>query len=662
MPLLILPTRRSIASLRLLPLLGLAAGLMSACATSSGPAGTGGWRQDAAPAEPPAILDDVRVSELRGSATIQGDGRTIALKPDTRIEENRPVQVGAKSSLKLELGTRAVFELGPNSRFVVHQLPRDGSAVERQTGLRLEKGYLRILASDDPGAAPIELSFARWAAKLGPGEYFFDARADTASACSARGALDLAGVPEWTPQTVESSCVNLAPRRDPVLVSLRDKDWQTLRAQRRLQPTLARAASRPAPRTQTAALEPGTTPRAERAVARSGQTLAYLPATPVVSRIASPEYAAPAPAPAVVLFADPPEEELSADDVASEPAAAANDEEASGVIERGDVEREPPHVAVPNSAEASPANVETAAPATVSPSIEVAQTPAPAAFTPSLEIIERVPPSPAEEATAIQAASPSQAPMVDGGSTAAAEPVVVTTTVAEQPVAAVEVAESSAIVTAPPAMTPPAPEVAASAATAEASSSPVVALAQPAVTDAMPASASTVAVIPSEPSPSATANPAPRHDPAATDVVAHAPAASPVESAPAAAPVESATTASAPTVAAPVEVATYIPSDAGAPGAIGSDMQGAMIAPSEPLPAEWIVNVASYPMIEAAQEHAQTLIAQNYKAGVRHETVRGRSSYRVVIEGLPTEVAAQSAARELQSRYGIRAAWVLRKR
>jgi hypothetical protein len=74
------------------------------------------------------------------------------------------------------------------------------------------------------------------------------------------------------------------------------------------------------------------------------------------------------------------------------------------------------------------------------------------------------------------------------------------------------------------------------------------------------------------------------------------------------------------------------------------------------------VNVATYAAPEMAQQHAQQLIAQNFKANVRQETVRGRSSYRVVIEGLPTEAAAQAAVADLGTRWGVRSAWAMRKR
>jgi hypothetical protein len=77
---------------------------------------------------------------------------------------------------------------------------------------------------------------------------------------------------------------------------------------------------------------------------------------------------------------------------------------------------------------------------------------------------------------------------------------------------------------------------------------------------------------------------------------------------------------------------------------------------------EWIVNVATYADVDLARQHAQRLVGEGFKAAVREEKVRGRSSFRVVIESLSTESAAQSALTHLADQYGERAAWVMRKR
>lgn len=77
---------------------------------------------------------------------------------------------------------------------------------------------------------------------------------------------------------------------------------------------------------------------------------------------------------------------------------------------------------------------------------------------------------------------------------------------------------------------------------------------------------------------------------------------------------------------------------------------------------EWIINVATYSAADDAKRHVERLTANGFKATSRQETVRGRVSYRVVIESLPSEAAAQSALADLSTRTGNDAAWVMRKR
>lgn len=94
--------------------------------------------------------------------------------------------------------------------------------------------------------------------------------------------------------------------------------------------------------------------------------------------------------------------------------------------------------------------------------------------------------------------------------------------------------------------------------------------------------------------------------------------------------------------------------------AAAAEAESAIPAPAA-LASEWIVNVATHPTIESAEAQAAQLRAQKFAAGIRRETVRGRSSYRVVIEGLATEQAANDLAKTLVSDLGLRQAWVLRK-
>jgi hypothetical protein len=81
------------------------------------------------------------------------------------------------------------------------------------------------------------------------------------------------------------------------------------------------------------------------------------------------------------------------------------------------------------------------------------------------------------------------------------------------------------------------------------------------------------------------------------------------------------------------------------------------VAPSS----EWIVNVQTYASSEAAEYVAAQLRERQILATVRPEIVRGRSSYRVVVEGLATEDDAKAVLRRVAEN-GARRAWILRKR
>lgn len=456
-----------------------------------------------APTMPPPVLDIVQVHELRGSATVQSGTQRIPLKVETEIHENQPVQVGSRSTMRLALGQRALIDMGPNSRFVIHKLPRDGKGEERATWMRLEQGYMRVVWSDDAGDTPMEVSFGRWAARIGAGEHFFDTRGETASACSTSGAMRLAGVPEWTPRSLSEPCVTLEPHRAPVEVALREKDWDTLRTKRKLQPTLARAAEQ----------------QASRALARADKdgirTVSWKPAT--APGAFSADQLAPGPAPQVSAFS----------------------------------RHTPPVIQIP------------------------AQTPV------EIPVVVQAPPEPAPTIT------PEDVPTV-----AVTETETVTTTTGY----------GAPVIVVPTEQPAPAPETT----TVAMATAPGLKWTESLETD--------------------TSNLQPVAPAAAEVASIEEPSAAPVAVAPA--PV--------------VEM----------PGSNAADSSGA----------EWIVNVATYAAPELAQQHAQQLIAQNFKATVRHETVRGRSSYRVVIEGLTSETAANSAVADLGTKWGVRSAWAMRKR
>lgn len=530
---------------QVLNLLAAAVGLafLYSCASPSGYQRSGGGLFRSAPAMPPPVLDTVQVHELRGTATVQLGTQRLPLKAESEINENQPVQVGARSNLRLAIGQRALLDLGPGSRVVIHKLPRDGKGEERETWLRLEQGYLRVVWSDEKGDTPMEVSFGRWAAVIGAGEHFFDSRGSAASACSTSGAMRLSGVPEWTPRSLSEPCVTLEPNHAPVEIALREKDWNTLRTKRRLQPTLARAADQQA--TQAVA-----------SLKRDGiRQVAWKPATSPGAF--SADRLVPAPPSAVTTFST----------------------------------HTPPVIQIPAD---------------------------PLPMTPRAQAVAVAPPSPAIVVThpePVRVLAPEDVPTVESSHVVMAAP--------HQPTPAVvaplyDPAEAQALLdSAPTAAGPMATEQPTPVA------APTLKWTEDLQTDT--ASLSPVTVAPPEPAvmtPEPAAVTATTPDPAAQ--IAYSP--EPTE-------------ALAPMVETPV-VAPPPASDR----------------------AEWIVNVATYASPELAQQHAQQLVAQDFKATVRPETVRGRSSYRVVIEGIPSEAAAQSAVADLGTRWGVRSAWAMRKR
>ncbi|TDU30734.1 cell division septation protein DedD [Panacagrimonas perspica] len=77
---------------------------------------------------------------------------------------------------------------------------------------------------------------------------------------------------------------------------------------------------------------------------------------------------------------------------------------------------------------------------------------------------------------------------------------------------------------------------------------------------------------------------------------------------------------------------------------------------------EWIVNVMTVTDPELAKQHQAVLTRAGYPATVRMETVRGRSSYRIVISGIGSEQGARRTAQLLASKMGYSGAWPLQKR
>lgn len=73
---------------------------------------------------------------------------------------------------------------------------------------------------------------------------------------------------------------------------------------------------------------------------------------------------------------------------------------------------------------------------------------------------------------------------------------------------------------------------------------------------------------------------------------------------------------------------------------------------------EWGVNVASYPVLDDADRHAQQLRAAGYAATVQQAQVKGHAWFRVQLSGYSSADAARAAASELQARFAYKGLWV----
>lgn len=654
---------RSPASIRLATAI-LCVALLASCATPDG----GG--ANSKPRTPPGPPEEITIYKLSGSATMQRGATLTPLRSGAQVREGQPIQLGPKSQMQLNIGKRALLDLGPHARLVVHKLSRSGDAGDRATWLRLERGYLRVVWSEnqDGRSWPLELSFARWAAKVGPGEYFFDSARHNASACASRGELDLSGVPETVPATMSDSCVTLRAQTPPRQIALREADWDALRTRRTLDGTLKKAAAyeaalaianleqemkSPVPSRKSAT-------RSARAKTPAARNTPVRPTAPKLATVLPPAVSTPAPARAP---APPPPRRR---EIARAPSPAA-------------------HVSVPlpQTAPLPPVEVARPAPRFTPPAqpppaeqeqeiavIELPLTPPPAAAVrvspppppqvapePQRAVVIETPappepaPIPAEEAERFAPAPEQPAPAVlvlamdapvEEFAPSGNEVIVVTES---QFTASPEVTEESpyvlpvppvVVIDAPDAEATPQTGIELALAAPATEPAPVYESSPRAVAPVYESSAPRAAQLPPTALPAAVA-PVPELPPLEYDVALAAPAAS-------AAPAPSAQVFSE-LSAEPLDEPAPVPASLGS--AEGN---------------EWMVNVASYSTPEFAEQQKRELIARGFPATVRNETVRGRASYRLVIEGMPTEAAALTTVGELDARLGLQSAWVLRKR
>lgn len=568
-----------------------------------------------------ATTRDVSVSRIRGRAfRIKPGGVHVSLAPGAAVDFNQPLSVGPKSRMDLLVAGRGELELGPGARLILHPAGREGGTRQGVSALRLEQGYLRIRLERGKRKEPFEVSFGRWLALLEPGEYVFDTRESESAVCTLTGSLRMSGVPDWTPPSVTSGCVRVAAR-PPIDVTMAPADWERVDARRALLPVVA-GASRRESKEAIARLEaeyavvPPRGPAAARArmpddassSAGPSQAASLTQAASLIDPVpgvdAPPEPTTPLPRTRRIPVA------------LTQPLPTAPIESMARRVDRN-IAREQARLAdalVASTAQQRKAGVVEQAPTPGAKSGAVgAQTP------PVIAI--PFPDEPASNAQHVALAPPPGHVSSSSGKNARSN--VMAAPIHEAAGADAAAASRHLVVDVESvpstASAPPGPTVSPTADTRPSPTAPV--LNEAAVGTAMPSMRADAPTLP----------------PATSSL-----SASLMPATPAAPP--------------PVDIAL-----ASSAGASPTDFSANQAPPQATPPLEWIINVETFPSLESAERQAEQLRSQNFLTDIRRETVRGRSSYRVVIEGLATEHAANSVLHMLVSRLGFRQAWVLRK-
>lgn len=141
-----------------------------------------------------------------------------------------------------------------------------------------------------------------------------------------------------------------------------------------------------------------------------------------------------------------------------------------------------------------------------------------------------------------------------------------------------------------------------------------------------------------------------------------APPSQPSRAVEASSPAASAATAASepPTAAVQTEPSPSLESTPESAGAEPSE--SVMVAPPPIEGPEWIVNVMTVTNRTVAVGAVERLREAGYDGALRSETVRGRSSYRVIVAGIESESEAYRTVSLLQTKMGFRGAWALQKR
>lgn len=243
----------------------------------------------------PSSSPSAKVESVSGHVWVERGGQRVRLRKGDTVRQSETVIVDEGAHARLWMGNQNVLDVGPESRLNLLEVARDdGSNV---TNLRLEQGYLRMVRVSAEGktVAPAAISFGKWATLASSGEFFFETGSNRSAVCGLAGDLSFAGAASDAPKKLGGgACVDLTANLPSITRTPALADWQVMREQRALGPTLGRIANAQAQRPAELS-SPAAAPSSSASAASASKPLP--PATDLAK--ADPPAARVEPAPAV---------------------------------------------------------------------------------------------------------------------------------------------------------------------------------------------------------------------------------------------------------------------------------------------------------------------------------------------------------------------------
>lgn len=620
---------------------------------------------------PPPPTQKAIVASVSGAATVRRGTAKASLKRGATVVAGQPIEVGSKSRVELAMPGHGTVALGPSARFTIHKLPEVASSGSQETWLRAEQGSMRIvIPRSATGSTPqTEVSFSRWAAKLGPGEYYVDTQADRATVCTPAGDLRFSGVPETLPATMDAPCVRLVASQTAQFAQPTPEQWTAMRGGSPAEVALALP-------------PPGRMPSAPTTVASNTQRVSTAWVEPPAAMPRSP--ATVASNPARVTVTPPPTIVARAPQALPEPVLPKASSKGTEVA-RGEASGTIGPEAAMDRAFGEPAKKTETSVRVAEPAAAPIPAPVPIPSSPVVEIA--VPP--VAEVPDARPAAPSDAGTRDVADMAAAEAAPVASS--RESVAAFSRPDAvdsraSPSMSASQDLDDRSPmEIAAARATAR---QPAPSTPPPTVPNPPPATVAPPNPLPNPP-PAQVLPPNPLPDPPPGKVLPPNPLPDPPPTSGATgdddddddaamADARGETTVEVAAADVPAQKDGPIAGSAGAsssltasapsgkPAASGLSSSSAdpMVAMLDPATGgdrpEWLVNVDSFSEESKAKSLLSVLEKDGYHARILTEAASGSPSYRVVIEGISSESSADAIVDQLGSRYTLTSAWVLR--